>query len=253
MIEAVTVCVQYDDFLSVIIPYNLPMFDRWLIVTNSKDERTRELCRKWGLDCLVSDEGDGLDGEFKKGRLIERGLQQLSANGWRVHIDADICLPRRFRQLIDYARLDQDKIYGIDRVMVKGWDQWIKMKESGYLDGLEWHYSHSVAFPKGYEMGSRWASDLTGYVPIGFFQMWHSSQDQWRGIRSKPYPYLHNNACRTDVQHGLQWDRNRRALIPEIICVHLESEECKTGSNWNGRKTKRFGPESQSLQLTMIS
>ena len=79
-------------------------------------------------------------------------------------------------------------------------------------------------------------------MPIGFFQLWHSSEDQFRGARVKPYPVQHNDACRTDVQHALQWDRRKRELLAEMLVVHLESEPAKLGANWAGRTTRRFGP-----------
>jgi hypothetical protein len=251
-IEAVTVCVGYDDFLQEVVPYNLPMFDRWLIVTSAQDEKTREACRRLGLDCLLSEEGytcgrtempePAAPGTLFKGRLVERGLQQLSAHGWHVHIDADIALPRHFRQMISVADLDRRCVHGADRVMVESYADWQKMKASGYLDGGQHIYGHAVTFPVGYRMGARWASASCGYVPIGFFQMWDVSAEMWRGNRIRPYPWAHNDACRSDVQHGLQWDRVERRLIPEVVAVHLESEPTKIGANWNGRRTQRFGP-----------
>jgi len=42
-LEAVTVCVDYADFLKEIIPWNQHLFDRWAIVTTPADEETREL------------------------------------------------------------------------------------------------------------------------------------------------------------------------------------------------------------------
>lgn len=248
-IEAVTVCVDYDDFLSEAIPYNLPVFDRWVIVTTSRDIRTRELVKKHGLECLITDEGVGVDPRsgqnfFNKGRMVERGLQVLSSDCWHVHIDADIVLPLNTRYLMQMADLQPDTIYGVDRIMIKSYQQWIQLKSSGYLEGKNYLYSNVVRFPPGYEIGARWASPHTGYVPIGFFQMWHSSCEEWAGIRLRPYPCRHNSACRTDVQHGLHWDRCHRQIIPEIIAVHLESESSPTGINWQGRKTKRFGPDT---------
>lgn len=251
-IEAVTVCVGYDDFLTQVVPYNLPMFDRWIIVTEPGDEATREVCRRFGLDCLLTEDGRD-NGEFSKGKMVERGLQHLSADGWRLHVDGDIALPRHFRKLVDMADLQHDTIYGVDRIMCRSWGDWFKLKHTGWLDGGQYAHSHAVHFPKGFTVGSRWASVLTGYVPIGFFQMWHSSQDEWRGIRTKPYPRDHNSACRTDVQMGLQWDRKKREIIPEILVAHLESEPCPKGTNWKGRKTRRFGPPSVVGPLTTES
>lgn len=245
-IEAVTICVNYDDFLEAVIPYNLSMFDRWVIVTEPQDLQTRELCRRFGLECLLSEDGrDG--GNFAKGRLIERGLQHLSANGWRCHIDADIALPRHFRRALELADLQTDTLYGADRILVKSYDDFQKLKATGWLDGGQWHHSYAVEPPKGFEVGTRWVGAQAAYCPIGFLQLWNSSQDEWRGIRIKPYPSQHNTACRTDVQFALQFDRKKRALLPEIFVAHLESEAAAKGANWNGRKTCRFGPAFKRL------
>lgn len=235
-IEAVTVCVGYADFLDVAAKENRGLFDKWIIVTSKDDTDTREVCRKYSIQCIVSDDHKR-EGDFNKGRLIERGLQHLSSKGWRIHLDGDIILPRNFRNIIESAHLHEDNIYGADRIMIKSRAEWNKLLLSGWI-GNDYHCR--VNLPKGFEMGSRWAHHLEGYVPIGFFQMWHSSQDQYRGARVKPYPITHNDACRTDVQFALQWDRRNRLLIPELIVIHLESEPAPLGANWNGRKTKKF-------------
>ncbi len=240
-IEAVTVCIGYDDFLSQIVPFNRPIFSRWVIVTSASDSRTREVCRRFNLDVVLSEDHRRGADEFAKGRLVERGLQHLRSEGWRVHIDADVALPSQTRHLLDAAHLDHSCIHGVDRVMVKTWHDWQRLKASGYLADQH-DYHHRIRWPEGFHIGARWASISQGWVPIGFFQLWHSSQDEWNGTRIKTYPRAHGNACRSDVQHGLQWDRRKRILIPEIVAVHLESEPCKTGTNWAGRKTKRFGP-----------
>lgn len=252
MLEAVTVCVGYGDFLAETAGWNAPLFDRWVIVTDEKDLETQEVCRRHALECLIVNEGRDESG-FNKGWLIERGLQHLSANAYRLHLDADIVLPSRFRHRLDAAKLDQDAIYGCDRIMVKNWEQWQKLLASNYL--INQHdYRNRLRFPEGFHVGTRWVDSAVSYVPIGFFQLWHSSQDLWRGTRTKPYPTKHNTACRTDVQHGLQWDRRRRLFLPDIIAIHLESETAKLGVNWNGRKTKRFGPDGDlSMAQASIS
>ena len=55
----------------------------------------------------------------------------------------------------------------------------------------------------------------------------------------------HSDAARTDVQYSLLWDRDRRALVPELVVFHLESESAPTGANWCGRTTRPFGPPLQ--------
>lgn len=238
-IEAVTVCVGYDDFLSAIAPYNIPHLDRWIIVTSPKDEKTRDICRRFNLEVLLTEDGGD---DFAKGKMIERGLQHLSTNSWRLHLDSDIVLPNIFKGLLKAADLNEDTLYGCDRIMIRSYEEWKKFESSDFMK-LSLDYHCRINIPEGYRIGTRWGKLDTGYCPIGFFQLWHSSQDEWKGSRIKPYPAHHNTACRTDVQHALQWDRKNRALIPEVLVVHLESEKCPMGANWKGRTTKRFGPE----------
>lgn len=237
-IEAVTVCVNYSDFLAVTIPYNLALFDRWIIGTEPEDTNTRDLCRRYGLECLQS--RDHRNGEFAKGALCERLLQHCSGEGWRMHIDADIALPLHTRHVLEAAELQEDTIYGADRIMCRNPADFQRLLKTGWLQGGQHGWSCTTNFPPGFELGSRWVSPLTGYVPIGFMQLFHSSQDEWNGVRVKHYPQKHNSACRTDVQFGLKWDRPKRALIPELVVAHLESELVQKGANWNGRKTKQF-------------
>src|SRR5262249_12839897 len=102
-LEAVTVCVGYCDFLAAAAPFNAPLFDGWLIVTNPDDQETRHVCRRHSLPCLLSEDSRRDGANFAKGRLVERGLQHLSRDAWRLHIDADIVLPSRARHLLDAA------------------------------------------------------------------------------------------------------------------------------------------------------
>ncbi len=239
-IEAVTVCINYADFLNAVAPFNIPLLDRWIIITESTDYPTRHICAKYGLQCLLSNDHT-LDGHsFNKGRLIERGLQHLAAGEWRLHLDADIVLPNRFRKILDRASLNRDCIYGADRIMVRNYEHWQNLIKSGWLHG-QTRGPHTIDTPSGYTLGHRWANHDTGYAPIGFFQLW--ADDEYNTARIKPYPQHHGSACRTDVQHALQWDRMNRILIPEIIVAHLESEKAVNGINWKGRKTKQFGPD----------
>jgi hypothetical protein len=83
-----------------------------------------------------------------------------------------------------------------------------------------------------------------GYEPIGFFQLWHPNTS---GIKLSPDE--HGAADRTDVQFAKKWPRVNRVLIPELIGIHLDSENSavdEMGKNWNGRKSKLFGSNGYS-------
>jgi hypothetical protein len=64
--------------------------------------------------------------------------------------------------------------------------------------------------------------------------MWHADS----GITS--YIADQTTAARDDTHFACQWPRKRRALIPEVIAYHLESEPGDLGKNWKGRRSKPF-------------
>lgn len=235
-IEAVVVCVGYDDFLRVTLPYNLAHVDHLTVVTTPEDGATRRLCHQLGVRCLpthaFSREGAG----FNKARGINYGLSHQRCDDWLLHLDADVVLPPRTRHMLMNAELRRDTIYGIDRVNCPNYDEW-----AAFLASPEHQYEWSclVKTPRRWALGARIAhGDYGGYCPLGFFQLWHSSAQA-------RYPIIQQgDAEHTDVLHAIQWDRPRRHLLPEIIALHLESEEAPMGANWKGRRTKRFGPDA---------
>ena len=237
-LEAVTVCVNYADFLAETIPSNRPHFDRWIIVTSPDDRATLDLCHDHNLEVVTTRDFCRGGEPFNKGRAIERGLAMLGHHDWLLHLDADIALPGDFRGSLDDADLDPDCIYGVDRIMVRGYEAWQRLKQSGSLR-RGWHCMVST---RDYPVGARWADVRYGYVPIGFFQLWNQAADHRHGIRLRRYPDNHQDAARADVKFALQWDRRSRVLIPEIVVAHLESEPAAMGANWKGRTTGRFGP-----------
>ena len=70
-----------------------------------------------------------------------------------------------------------------------------------------------------------------GYVPIGFFQMWHAKH-------GRRYPIAKGDAEHTDVLHAIQWSEERRHLIPEVVGVHIQGTPAPLGSNWKVRSAR---------------
>jgi hypothetical protein len=236
-LEGVTVCVEYSDFLRETLPYNMRHFDRYLVITKEGDHDTIGLCRKLGVDYLTTNlmtKGD----QFAKSRGIDYGIANLTGDGWVIHVDADIWLPPQTRHLISHVSLDPKCIYGIDRVNCIGWDNWKKfISMDPHLEEAHQFLWHCLIVPPPFPLGGRLSfREYGGYVPIGFFQMWHHGQCP------KRYPLNHSGAERTDVLHALQWEPENRRLLPELVAVHLESEKSELGKNWNGRKSMKFGP-----------
>lgn len=238
-IEAVVICKNYSDFLTHTLPENLQHLDRVVVVTHPQDKDTQALCRHYGVKCvqteIMHDEGD----KFNKGKAINIGLNHLKHDGWLLHLDADIRLPDQFKRLLSFAHLEETHLYGADRLRVKGWKVWQENKDLlvphhkfGYL------LTPHEAFPSG----ARLVHGDWGYMPIGYFQMWHSSM-------KLEYPVNAGNAAHSDVVFATQWEKSKRTLLPTLYVFHLESDpSAYTGTNWEGRRTPYFGPKSPPVK-----
>lgn len=231
-IEAVVVCKDYADFLAVTMPENLQHIDRLVVVTHPFDKETQDLCVKFGVDCIptevMHDNGD----KFNKGRAINLGLSHLRHDGWVLHMDADIVLPHKFRQMLDHAKLDKTFLYGADRLNVTGYDNWMQNK---WRTVPQHQYRYMVTPQREFPLGARLLHQEYGYCPIGYFQLWHSDTQ-------RKYPINTGSAEHSDVMFAVQWPRQKRILLPEFFVYHLESEGAGFGDNWNGRKTRPFKP-----------
>jgi hypothetical protein len=238
-LEAVTVCLNYADFLEHTIRHNQAHFDDWVVVTMKEDKDTRTVCDRYGVRNVFCPHITRGDSAFNKALAINQGLASLGGKEWTVHLDADTILPRSFRRHVNNVDLRTDCLYGIDRVTCPSYDEWMKYQtrhnpyEKGYF----------VHPPGDWRVGTRLSHfDYGGYVPIGFFQLWHADSGITR------YPTVQTMAAEhTDVQHGIQWARDKRVLLPEVYAIHIGSENAGMGSNWWGRKTKPFGPAKLNL------
>lgn len=248
-IEAVTICVNYSDFLAYTLPLNKQHFDHWVIVTSREDRETQKLCKYHNVECLVTDKFTENGSPFNKAKGINEGLSYLTGKGWMIHIDADIVLPSTFRQMIERVPLDQECIYGADRLMCPNFEEWTRHMQKPRPMYDNWIYIHMDVFP----IAARVADyNGDGYAPIGYFQMWYSGTN-----RRCLYPEEHGAADRTDMAFAKKWKREYRRLLPEIVTIHLDSENAtveSVGKNWQGRKTIPFGyvgtaPEAEVKKL----
>ena len=220
-IEAVTVCMNYGDFLAHSAPLNKPHFDDWVIVTLPNDKHTIEVCNYYGLKYITTHIADLHKGEFHKGLCVTEGIKQLSKSDWLLLIDADTVLQPNFKGTLEIMNLEDDLdktcLYTIDRVRFETFEEWMEF------------YSHPT-----YNLGNRSRDGrfcLPDFVPTGFFQMWHSST----GITQ----YIHQwETCGgEDIRFSYLWPRSKRVFIPETTCYHLSSGP---GCNWLGRISKPF-------------
>jgi hypothetical protein len=114
-LQAVTICINYADFLEAVVA-NRRHFDRWVVVTCAEDGRTRELCARFGMECVVSahlqPDGKDFHAVDAKWHVINEGLDALDHKGWALVLDADVLLPRHFRERLAALPLEPGVLYG---------------------------------------------------------------------------------------------------------------------------------------------
>ena len=229
-LEAVIVCYNYADFLAHTLPLNMTYFDRVVVVTHPDDQDTINLCNQYSVDCVQTTEFHNNGDKFNKGRAINIGISHLKNDGWIMQLDADIVLPHNFRNRLIEAQLDSNNIYGADRLNVGSYENWMANKHK--LVPAHRH-NYLVDPVNDFTMGARLLHREHGYVPIGYFELFHSKHH-------RKYPIVCGGAEHSDVVFAIQWPRENRVLLPSFFTVHLESADSKHGQNWLGRKTQRF-------------
>ena len=226
-LEAVTVCVGFDDLLDVTLTLNHPHLDTLIVVTSHDDRATQAVALKHGAICVQTDLFSKNGRNFNKGAAINAGFSRFQYHGWRLHLDADIALPDNFRRILfNHTSLDRDCIYGADRVDVIGREAitrtgCLPQHIHGFL--LSPHPTHPLS--------SRYVDTLRGFVPIGFFQLWHCSTQ-------KDYPWSLGTAAHDDVMFAEQWPAPCRRHLPTVICEHLCTEAPRLGENWDGHRSQ---------------
>jgi hypothetical protein len=232
-LEAVTCCVGFDDLLDITLSLNHPHLDTLIVVTSHADHATQAVARKHGAICVQTDLFRKNGRTFNKGAAINAGFSRFQYHGWRLHLDADIALPDNFRRILfNHTHLDRHCIYGADRVDVVGSDE-IAAVKSG--NGHPQHAQGFMVAPRPAQpLSARYVDTLRGYVPIGFFQLWHSSTQ-------KEYPWSLGTAAHDDVMFAEQWPAPFRRHLPTVICQHLCAHAPSLGENWDGaRKQPRI-------------
>lgn len=224
-LEAVIVCVNFDDMLDVTLPMNHPHVDNMVIVTSHQDTKTQAVAKKYGATCVLTDLFSKNTRKFNKGAAINAGFGYFQYKGWRMHLDADIVLPDNFRRMMfNHTTLNESTIYGADRVNVVGLQELWDVRANP--QAAERCLVHSNT---NHPHEHRYVDPVEGYLPIGYFQMWHASCQ-------KPYPFSLGDASHDDAMFAALWPRGYRQLLPSAICYHLVAQPPTWGENWDGER-----------------
>jgi hypothetical protein len=248
-INAITVCVDYADFLEHTLPYLRLAASEITVVTSPSDRRTEAVARRYAARVVQTtamfDEGR----PFSLGAAIDAGLDRTlgTETDWVLVIDADIVLPRDSGPVLRALDLDPRGLYGIDRTYCRSWEAWDRFRRT------KRQVRSSVVDTCGFEFGDRIsAPEIGGYAPCGFFQLWHP-----RGSGVDWYP-IHpaGTAEASDMLFASRWHRRERHLIPELIAVELQTPSgtpSLPGANWSGRRTPEFSREGGPYRRGQLS
>lgn len=243
-IEALTVCVNYSDFFRHVAKANHKLFDKWVVVTDTKDQFTPEICKEYGLVCIQTDAFYQDGASFNKAAGMNIGLQAISEDAYVLFLDADIILPELTRRAFTEMEYELDVLYGCDRVYLKGYQNFVNYMNSEGVIYQNW-LMHGSGLPWGSRIVQYYGIEgehgkFRGWLPLGFFQMAHrSSFDQ--------IPEGSPRADHYDIAFAMKYPRNKRVLLPEILGVHLESDGHWKGQDWSGRISPPFQPQLETV------
>jgi hypothetical protein len=227
--EAITVCVNYGDFLAHTLPHNRKHFSNYIVVTSTSDSFTKRVCDFYEVKCFQTDIFYQNNDVFNKGKGINAAIKHLNLDRWVLHLDADIYLFPNFKTILKGANLDEQSLYSVDRLMCNSYEDWLK-----FLSNPLTTYN---GVTEKFKIGTRLINqDDMGYLPLGYFQLWHPQRS---GVHK--YCENHGKADYTDLKFSKQWSRDKRKLIADMFVVHLDSQKSPMGENWSGRKTPLFG------------
>jgi len=194
-IEAVTVSINFTDYLRQCVG-NREYFERWIVVTDRKEEETIELCKSHDIEVVFTKVDYKLGEYFPRGKMINEAFAELRKTDWVMHIDSDIILPDNTSRCLT-RKLDPVCFYVPRQRFVP----------KGTVDGQVWGImkkSHGRA--------------------AGFMQLFHSN-------KIRPYPEKSPTAAGDDIRFGKFWPPKRRRIIRGLTPVHAGPP----GKYWKGR------------------
>lgn len=213
MIEAVTVCVNYADYLQQTLPLLAARVDRVVVVSTAADVETADVVADCDRCELVTTDAFHAGGDvFNKGRAINEGFRRLDRRGWVLHIDADVAL----FDPIPLEDLDRTLIWMAHRHRIRGLPEW-RMALAGRR---RWPQIERNIIYRGRR------------TAIGYFQMFHAPTS-WNW-----YPEKWPAANVSDVKFSHQF--SDVGILQQFRVYHLEADARSRGVNWEGRKSARF-------------
>ncbi len=201
---AITVSTNYSDLLEICLESNYHWFDKWIVITQESDARTRDVLSKYPEVTVLFWDPRKAGAVFDKGSGVQIGQRyayEMFPNSWYLLIDSDIVLEGdRLRFVNSLNQRSPQGLFGIHR-----WDyesiEDLKAKTNSkkYIDSQEFHgYFQLYATPYLYTR-----SKDAGVCDLKFRALFrdrsllaspqasHMGQEShWRGRPSSPDDFI---------------------------------------------------------------
>ena len=217
-LEGITVSVDYGDFLQECLPYNKKHFDYYIVITSPKDQHTQEICKKEGVDCLVTDAFYYGGTPFNKGLALSLGLQRLKHNEWVIIHDGDTCLPFDLRDKLKLEKYNKELMYGCSRKFIPTYKKWLEcLKNKENFEKYE---------------------SIPGFG-VGFYQLFHRQASVLKNIHPNEIYPSYPTAEMTDIAFLYRWcpPPHPKPEKLDFDCYHLSN--CH-GAAHSGRKNSKI-------------
>ena len=202
---AITICINYADYLSESLVINRKLFHHYYIITEESDSETIALAKKHNCNIMLTSDKTQRDAIFNKSGMIhnaQKAIHKTHPFAWIIIMDADICLPSDIWKSMSINTLNKNTLYGLSRKI-------FETKE----DFEAQNASSIQCFKK----------------PIGYFQMY------WNKTRF--YPIWSKNCSLCDIAFKNLFTKTK--VFNEIPCMHVG--KCET--NWDGRVTESWNSD----------
>lgn len=220
--NAITVCVDYDDLLKITLATNRRFFDRYLVVTSMTDARTAEIAYSYNCSVYKTDAFYLNGAAFNKGLAMEEGFDLLGRDEWICILDADILLPVK----CDFSEINNpEMLYSPRRHMIEDLNE---------IKKGPWSFDQ---FPVKEE-----------YEHAGYCQFFHGQSPWIKHVRPwYSVNWKHAGGCDSDFQKLFPRKFRQR---PSWNVAHLGTDF----KNWCGRVSDRIdGKSIPNLSLNVTN
>ncbi len=219
-------CVNYDDFLALTLPHNLPFLESVTVLTSPRDTATIGLAKRLGVQLFISDAWH-TGGPLNKALALNQWLTHASAyepEAWLLTLDADVLLFQSVPACL--ASLDRSCLYGVHRRLCE-----TPAELDGFFSGrrpLDGFPLDLVRMIQGKLWGT--VSAVNPVALSGYFQLWNPDHS----VGAKSFSES-GTAEAYDLAFGLSFPETSRVLLDQEV-LHLGPTEI----NWTGRRSSRW-------------